>query len=48
MSIGVIGAGKWGSALFFALSQQSDDVCISSRKPRDIENFVSMFLIVNI
>jgi len=42
MSIGVIGAGKWGSALFFALSQQSDNVCISSRKLRDIENFVSM------
>ncbi|MEO1938110.1 MAG: NAD(P)H-dependent glycerol-3-phosphate dehydrogenase [Sulfurimonas sp.] len=42
MSIGVIGAGKWGSALFFALSQQNSDVCISSRKPRDIENFVSM------
>jgi len=42
MSIGVIGAGKWGSALFFALSQQNDGVCISSRKPRDIEHFVSM------
>lgn len=39
--IGVIGAGKWGSALSFALSQKND-VVISSRRPRKIENFVSM------
>jgi len=39
--IGVIGAGKWGSALFYALSEKND-VLISSRTPRDIKNFVSM------
>jgi len=41
MSVGVIGAGKWGSALAFAFSQKSD-VVITSRTPRDIKNFVSL------
>ena len=41
MTIGVIGAGKWGSALAFALSEKND-VLISSRTPRDIPNFVSL------
>ncbi len=41
MSIGVIGAGKWGSALHFALSQKNS-VLISSRTPRDIKNFVPL------
>jgi len=41
MSIGVIGAGKWGSALSFAFSEKND-VLISSRTPRSLENFVSM------
>ena len=41
MSIGVIGAGKWGSALHFALSKKQD-VLISSRKPRGVKNFVSL------
>lgn len=41
MSIGVIGAGKWGSALYFVLSQ-NNKVFIHSRTPRDIENFVSL------
>ncbi len=41
MSIGVIGAGKWGSALSFALSEKND-VLISSRTPRDLPNFISM------
>ena len=41
MSIGVIGAGKWGSALAFALSQ-NNEVYIHSRTPREIENFVSL------
>ena len=41
MSIGVIGAGKWGSALAFALGQKSE-VRINSRTPRDIPNFVSL------
>ena len=41
MSIGVIGAGKWGQALHFALSQKQ--TCyISSRQEREIENFVSL------
>jgi glycerol-3-phosphate dehydrogenase (NAD(P)+) len=41
MSIGVIGAGKWGSALAFALSQKNE-VLINSRTPRAIKNFVSL------
>ena len=39
--VGVIGAGKWGQALAFALSEKND-VCITSRTPRDLENFVSL------
>ncbi len=39
--IGVIGAGKWGLALAFALSQKNE-VVITSRTPRDLENFVSL------
>jgi len=52
--VGVIGAGKWGLALAFALSEKND-VVITSRTPRDIENFVSLdevlkceFLIISI
>jgi glycerol-3-phosphate dehydrogenase (NAD(P)+) len=41
MSIGVIGAGKWGSALAFALSEKNN-VFITSRTPRNLENFVSL------
>ena len=41
MSIGVIGAGKWGSALAFALNEKSE-VFITSRTPRDMKNFVSL------
>ena len=41
MSIGVIGAGKWGSALAFAFSEKND-VLIHSRTPRDLPNFVSL------
>lgn len=41
MSIGVIGAGKWGSALAFALGQ-NNEVYITSRTPRDMKNFVSL------
>ncbi len=41
MSIGVIGAGKWGSALAFALSE-NNEVYITSRTPRDLTNFVSL------
>ncbi|WP_373003463.1 NAD(P)H-dependent glycerol-3-phosphate dehydrogenase [Sulfurimonas sp.] len=39
--IGVIGAGKWGSALAFALGQENE-VYITSRTPRDVENFISL------
>ena len=41
MKVGVVGAGKWGQALFFAISQ-NNDAFISSRTPREIDNFVSM------
>jgi len=41
MKVGVIGAGKWGSALAFALSEKNE-VYITSRTPRDIKNFVSL------
>ncbi len=41
--IGVIGAGKWGQALAFAFRQNPEnEVYITSRSPRDIENFVSL------
>ncbi|WP_304546259.1 NAD(P)H-dependent glycerol-3-phosphate dehydrogenase [Sulfurimonas microaerophilic] len=39
--IAVIGAGKWGSALAFALSQKNE-VVITSRTPRELDNFVSL------
>ena len=39
-SIGIIGAGKWGQALYHALST-NNEVYITSRTPRDISNFVS-------
>lgn len=39
--IGVIGAGKWGSALAFAFSEKNE-VYITSRTPRDIKNFISL------
>jgi glycerol-3-phosphate dehydrogenase (NAD(P)+) len=52
--IAVIGAGKWGSALNFALSFKNKTV-ITSRTKRDIANFVSLeealkheFLVISI
>lgn len=39
--VGVIGAGKWGLALAFALSEKND-VFITSRTSRDLKNFVSL------
>lgn len=39
--IAVIGAGKWGQALAFALGK-SNEVVITSRTKRDLENFVSL------
>ncbi|CUU76338.1 NAD(P)H-dependent glycerol-3-phosphate dehydrogenase [Campylobacter hyointestinalis subsp. hyointestinalis] len=41
MKIAIIGAGKWGEALFNALSQNNECV-ISSRTKRNISNFVSI------
>lgn len=47
VKVGVIGAGKWGSALAFALSQKCE-VYITSRTPREVKNFVSLEEILNI
>jgi glycerol-3-phosphate dehydrogenase (NAD(P)+) len=41
MKIAVIGAGKWGQALYSAFSK-NNEVVITSRTPREIENFVSI------
>ena len=40
-NIAVIGAGKWGEALHYALSFKNEAL-ISSRTPRQIINFVSL------
>lgn len=40
-SIAVIGAGKWGQALHFALSQ-NQECLITSRTKKDIKNFVDL------
>jgi glycerol-3-phosphate dehydrogenase (NAD(P)+) len=39
MKIGVIGAGKWGSALAYAL-EVKNEVFIGSRTPREVKNFL--------
>ncbi len=41
MKIAIIGAGKWGQALYHAFSQ-NNDVVIHSRTVKEIENFVSL------
>jgi glycerol-3-phosphate dehydrogenase (NAD(P)+) len=41
MKIGVIGAGKWGTALHFAFSKNRE-VKIFSRTPRDLPDFVTL------
>ena len=41
MKLAVIGAGKWGQALYHAYSK-NNDVVIYSRTPKEIENFVSL------
>lgn len=41
MAIGVIGAGRWGQALHFALSQKQK-CYITSRHKRQIENFIPL------
>ena len=43
MKIGIIGAGKWGQALQYALSKNPDnEVFITSRRQKDIPHFVSV------
>jgi glycerol-3-phosphate dehydrogenase (NAD(P)+) len=47
--IGVIGAGKWGQALAFAFRQNPEnEVYITSRKKRDIENFIPLEAILKL
>lgn len=41
MSLGIIGLGKWGSALAFAASKMCD-VKAWSRTPRDVDNFCTL------
>jgi glycerol-3-phosphate dehydrogenase (NAD(P)+) len=41
IKIAIIGAGKWGQALYHAYSQDNQ-VVINSRTQKDIENFVSL------
>ncbi len=42
MKIGIIGAGKWGQALYYALSQNpNNELFITSRTEKSIANFVS-------
>ncbi len=45
-SIAVIGAGKWGQALHFALSQ-NQETYITSRTSRDIKNFTDLDTALN-
>ena len=46
MKIAIIGAGKWGQALYHAYSEDND-VVIHSRTAREIENFVSLDAALN-
>jgi len=41
MRLAIIGAGKWGQALYHAY-QQNNEVVITSRSSKDIENFVTL------
>lgn len=41
MKIAIIGAGRWGQALYHAYSQ-GNEVVISSRSTKNLDNFVSM------
>ena len=41
MALSVIGAGKWGEALFRAFKTKQN-VVITSRRKRDIEGFVDL------
>jgi glycerol-3-phosphate dehydrogenase (NAD(P)+) len=44
--VAVYGAGKWGSALEFAIAQNNDTI-ISSRTPKELSNFVSIDEIID-
>ena len=46
MKIAIIGAGKWGQALYHAYSK-NNDVVIHSRTTREMENFVSLDVALN-
>lgn len=46
MSIAVIGGGKWGQALHFAISQNNHSL-ITSRNKKDIKNFVDLNTALN-
>ena len=41
MKLAIIGAGKWGQALYHAYSQKNE-VVITSRKAKDIDNFITL------
>jgi glycerol-3-phosphate dehydrogenase (NAD(P)+) len=41
MKLAIIGAGKWGQALYHAYSQHNE-VKITSRQPKAIENFITL------
>lgn len=42
MKVGVIGAGKWGQSIQFALMQKMGDVAITSRTEREIPHFTTL------
>jgi glycerol-3-phosphate dehydrogenase (NAD(P)+) len=42
VKVGVIGAGKWGEALHFAISYKYPQALITSRTKRDIKNFTTL------
>jgi len=46
ISVGVIGAGKWGQTLHYALSQKQE-VYITSRTTKDIRNFTDLETVLN-
>jgi glycerol-3-phosphate dehydrogenase (NAD(P)+) len=40
--ISVIGAGKWGEALYFAIKENGYEVFITSRTKKNLHNFISL------
>ena len=47
-SIGVIGAGKWGQALFYSFKKAGFKTLITSRTKRDIEGFTTLKEVLNL